>query len=630
MAISVDYKSTPLKYADLAAPFEQIKEVYDQTQEAYDKVDKTVSTLESQIREGDTRAMQQYKAYMARFDPAIESFSHGMNVVNMSALTGLRHDMYKEIQPIANAALRRATLEDEQRKALSANPELIYERRASDMSLDTFMDDPLADYGRTINGETVYNRAREAFDHISKAFGDAKINYEEAPNGALMAEVTKETGLNAEQLNNLYKAYESGNLSTSDLEQLVVAQTAQNLFNQTGVQNWGNPSAELQVRNKIISALEYTLGTRDVTVQNLGGGSGGGTRGGGGTSTTGAGRRNWNLYNYYTQMDPDNASETMTRLLEQNDNDPAKVMHLARDVHRYNELVKKSEKGELSPSEEKAMNFLAKNKKIKEQLDSLKKSTSPDPKNVTTSGAGYISPGTTNTAYWNKFIDDYEKVYRYGLRLGYTDEQMAKENLPDPAQEFSIDKDLTPDALRHVGFSYTIAQKSDKELLLERALGQANPTELVVKNSADGKDIDFYSKTIKKEDFTDKDANIAIGDIKVVRDKIYLEVSLDDETHLVDISNVNPSLFGTVRQISTLMPQVAQAIRDPDGKLPEGLKQYFNDLGITEDVWKAAPIASKKEYVERMINQLYDLIGAALVGGDSESYKYNTDSYLGV
>lgn len=623
MAISVDYKSTPLTYADLAAPFEQIKEVYDQTQEAYDKVDQTVSTLESQIREGDTRAMQQYKAYMARFDPAIESFSHGMNVVNMSALTGLRHDMYKEIQPIANAALRRATLEDEQRKALSTNPELIYERRASDMSLDTFMDDPLADYGRTINGEAVYNRARDAFDHISKAFGDAKINYQEAPNGALMAEVTKETGLNAEQLNNLYKAYESGNLSTSDLEQLVVAQTAQNLFNQTGVQNWGNPSAELQVRNKIISALEYTLGTRDVTVQNLGGGSGGGTRGGGGTSTTGAGRRNWNLYNYYTQMDPDNASETMTRLLKQNDNDPAKVMHLARDVHRYNELVKKSEKGELSPSEEKVLNSLKKNKTIKSQLD-LQKSTYQQSLMPSVMGGGHP------VNHWQHFVDDYEKVYRYGLRLGYTDEQMAKENLPDLNQEFSIDKDLTPDALRHVGFSYTIAKGDDRKNLLSRALGQTNPTELVVKNSTNGKDIDFYSKTIKKQDFTDKDANVAIGDIKVVRDKIYLEVSLDDETHLVDISNVNPSLFGTVRQISTLMPQVAQAIRDPDGKLPEGLKQYFNDLGITEDVWKAAPMESKKEYVERMINQLYDLIGAALVGGDSESYKYNTDSYLGV
>lgn len=637
MAISVDYKSTPLKYDDLAAPFKQIKEVYDETQEKYDEVDQTVSTLESQIREGDIRAMQQYKAYMARFDPAIESFSHGMNVVNMSALTGLRHDMYKEITPIATAAQRRINLEDEQRKALSTNPELIYERRASDMSLDTFMDDPLADYGRTINGKELYDRAKDAFDHISKAFGDTKINYQKAPNGALMAEVIKETGLNDDQLNNLLKDIESGDFLTSDLEDLeqrVVAQTAQNLFNQTGVQNWGNPSAELQVRNKIISALEYTLGTREVTVQNLGGGSGGSGEGGGGGGTDILDTeqdlaRTVNIYSaikpgaggLYTTDDQGNirATEAGSRM---------QAMH----YHDAMAILQKKRLGKDVSTEEVS--------KAKATIEQMRKDDAFNPN--TEEGKEIIETVKRNKLHFNVLKDnptdqDYIDYYYwhegnqiFGTGFLLTPEQKAYYEKISSQDDMDwtikgIADDLNnltgapSDSLRTKAFVYGI-NEADKKSILSRAL-ESNLSSLIQFKFEEGK-LKPVRQNINLKDYMNDDGDykgIAVESAYILPDgNSYLRVRLadKDEVYYIDLgaSNMAQSNFKDIKRIMSSLPALQKAINE--GVLSDDLQDYIKEVNPDQadyiiNNWGLIDQSIKYNLIKKLQNQMYKLMSEA-------------------
>lgn len=613
MAISVNYKSTPLTYADLAAPFEQIKEVYDQTQEAYDKVDQTVSTLESQIREGDTRAMQQYKAYMARFDPAIESFSHGMNVVNMSALTGLRHDMYKEIQPIANAALRRATLEDEQRKALSTNPELIYERRASDMSLDTFMDDPLADYGRTINGEAVYNRARDAFDHISKAFGDAKINYEEAPNGALMAEVTKETGLNAEQLNNLYKAYESGNLSTSDLAQLVVAQTAQNLFNQTGVQNWGNPSAELQVRNKIISALEYTLGTRDVTVQNLGGGSGGGSGGGKSKYDEDFSRTNWsgNPYSLYTQNSKE--IQNITIYDKESKKWDLEKMKRGRVAHALDVI-----NSDTSTKEEKNAQL----KYITKQNVSLDRNSNGRRQHV----GAYVQ-----YIYGKDDLRAYQEMLSLGIDPTKIDDEEYIKLLYKPERML-----VGTDALTNVGFRYKVKSTDAKEIVKQFFAENAHP-EYAVLAMDDAGELKMVYKKFDPDDYGEDYKDLDLGSVVIFNGGTYLKAKKkgEDEQMYIPLSaGFNDSAIATVNRISKMLPALnEEMVKIEQGQQPsKEIKEFLEQTDAGKQIlqrWDKITPADRIYEMNTLIEEMYKLVGRALQNNVSKNREYDGSSIYG-
>ena len=95
-----------------------------------------------------------------------------MNTRNSRALLGLKRRYTQDIKPIDDASKRRKELAEEQRKTELTNPTILWERRANDMSLDDFINNPNIDYGKSISGATLTAQVAAAASALAKEIRD--------------------------------------------------------------------------------------------------------------------------------------------------------------------------------------------------------------------------------------------------------------------------------------------------------------------------------------------------------------------------------------------------------------------------------------------------------------------------
>lgn len=147
MQLVIDSKFRPFSYDELIKPLVQYKE-------AYDKVEADYSNLAAQTEQWKDIANQtqspeayaMYSKYANDLNNIVDDFSKGMTLQNRSQLLAMKRRYASDIKPIENAANRRKELADEQRKIEAQDPTRLWQRRASDMSLDEFIHNPSADF----------------------------------------------------------------------------------------------------------------------------------------------------------------------------------------------------------------------------------------------------------------------------------------------------------------------------------------------------------------------------------------------------------------------------------------------------------------------------------------------------
>lgn len=163
----------PFTYDELVKPVIQYKN-------EYDKVEADYSTLAAQTeawkniadQEKSPQAYAMYQRYAQELDNVVTDFSKGMTMGNRSQLLNMKRRYASDIQPIATAYQKQQALAEEQRKAMAANPTMRYERYASNMSLDDFINDPAIDYGRSYSGALLTKQVSEAAANFKKQMTD--------------------------------------------------------------------------------------------------------------------------------------------------------------------------------------------------------------------------------------------------------------------------------------------------------------------------------------------------------------------------------------------------------------------------------------------------------------------------
>lgn len=169
-SLVINSKFRPLSYDEIVRPLQQQTDVQNAYEDALSALETEASVWENRInRETDKKAAEQYQKYANDLRARANALAtNGLNPGSRRAMLDMKRRYAAEITPIQEAYTRRAALADEQRKALTDNPTMLYERMANTMSLDDFLNNPQADYGKKYSGALLAQQSSQAAAAIAK------------------------------------------------------------------------------------------------------------------------------------------------------------------------------------------------------------------------------------------------------------------------------------------------------------------------------------------------------------------------------------------------------------------------------------------------------------------------------
>lgn len=163
----------PFTYDEMVKPLVQYKEAYDKLEQEYTNLAQQTELWKNVADQTNSpEAYKTYRRYANDLANITADFSRGMNLGNRRALLGMKGRYAQEIAPIATAAARRDALAAEQRKADLADPTMLWERRASDMSIDELIANPSMDYGKMFSGKQLTAQVYTAASALAKGAQD--------------------------------------------------------------------------------------------------------------------------------------------------------------------------------------------------------------------------------------------------------------------------------------------------------------------------------------------------------------------------------------------------------------------------------------------------------------------------
>lgn len=261
MNLVINSQFRPFTYDEMVKPLVQYKEAYDKVEQDYSDLATQTEMWKDIVNQTNSpEAYAMYKGYSDQLNSIVEDFSKGMTLKNRRALLGLKRRYASDIQPIADAHKRRTALAEEQRKAELANPTMLWERRAGDMSLDDFISNPNADYGRSTSGAALSAQVAAGAGSLAKEFRDNPEKMRKLVGGDYY-EYVKQRGFSSEAV--LAAIMDNPEASP------VLTQLIESTIDSAGLREWADPSTLKQAYNYARQGLWNAVGQDEAQlVQN--------------------------------------------------------------------------------------------------------------------------------------------------------------------------------------------------------------------------------------------------------------------------------------------------------------------------------------------------------------------------
>lgn len=260
MQLVIDSKFRPFSYDELIKPLVQYKETYDKVEADYSNLAAQTEQwkdIANQTQSPEAYAM--YSKYANDLNNIVDDFSKGMTLQNRSQLLAMKRRYASDIKPIENAANRRKELADEQRRIDAQDPTRLWQRRASDMSLDEFIHNPSADYGKGISGATLTAQVAAGASALAKEFRDNPEKMRKLVGGDYY-EYVKQRGFSSQAV----LAAITNNPDASPILTNLVEST----MDATGVKDWGSKSTIEQAYNYARQGLWNAVGQDEAQLVN--------------------------------------------------------------------------------------------------------------------------------------------------------------------------------------------------------------------------------------------------------------------------------------------------------------------------------------------------------------------------
>lgn len=260
MQLVIDSKFRPFSYDELIKPLVQYKETYDKVEADYSNLAAQTEQwkdIANQTQSPEAYAM--YSKYANDLNNIVDDFSKGMTLQNRSQLLAMKRRYASDIKPIENAANRRKELADEQRRIDAQDPTRLWQRRASDMSLDEFIHNPSADYGKGISGATLTAQVAAGASALAKEFRDNPEKMRKLVGGDYY-EYAKQRGFSSQ-------AVLAAIMNNPDASP-ILTNLVESTMDATGVKDWGSKSTIEQAYNYARQGLWNAVGQDEAQLVN--------------------------------------------------------------------------------------------------------------------------------------------------------------------------------------------------------------------------------------------------------------------------------------------------------------------------------------------------------------------------
>ena len=261
MYLKLDTKFNPFTYDEMVKPLLYYKQAYDEAEAAYSELSSSTDIWRNRVnRDESPQAYEHFQRYSGDLTSTVDDFSKGMTAKNRRALLGLKRRYASEIKPIEDAYTKRATLAEEQRKAELNNPTMLWQRRASEMSLDDFINNPTADYGKSMSGAALSAQVAAGAGALAKEFRDNPEKMRKLVGGDYY-EYVKQRGFSSEAV--LAAIMDNPDASP------VLTQLVESSIDSAGLREWADASTLKQAYNYAKQGLWNAVGQDEAQlVQN--------------------------------------------------------------------------------------------------------------------------------------------------------------------------------------------------------------------------------------------------------------------------------------------------------------------------------------------------------------------------
>ena len=252
MYLQLDTRFNPFTYDEMVKPLLYYKQAYDEAEAAYSALSSDTDVWKNKVnRDESPQAYEQFQRYSGDLTRSADDFSRGMTSKNRRALLGLKRRYASEIKPIEEAYNRRTTLAEEQRKAELNNPTMLWQRRASEMSLDDFINNPTAGYGKSTSGAALSAQVAAGAGALAKEFRDNPDKMRKLV-GDDYFEYVKQRGFSSKAI---LAAIDNNPDASPVLTNLV-----ESTINSSGIKDWGDANTLQQAYNYARQGLWQAIG----------------------------------------------------------------------------------------------------------------------------------------------------------------------------------------------------------------------------------------------------------------------------------------------------------------------------------------------------------------------------------
>ena len=170
----LDNEFRPYSFDELVKPYQMYGQAYKEQEAILGNLEGQAASLEAALsKENDPIAYATYTNYLNQVKQAANDIAtKGLNAESRRKARALSSEFNHDILPIQAAFNRRKELQDEQRKALLANPTLYYQRNLNtispESSLDRFVENPNYDYGDFFSGALLEKQVSDAASSLAK------------------------------------------------------------------------------------------------------------------------------------------------------------------------------------------------------------------------------------------------------------------------------------------------------------------------------------------------------------------------------------------------------------------------------------------------------------------------------
>lgn len=252
--VTIGSKFRPFSYEELVRPLQEATVAHQALETEYADLDTKAGVWENIANEQtDPKAYRMYKNYSDELRSQADLLAtEGLTQASRQNLMKMKGRYSQEITPIEQAYTRRRQLADEQRKALAENPTLMYQRDASTMSLDEFIDNPELDYGASYSGALLAKQAGDMASNLAKSMRSDPRKWSSILNGQYWQTMEK-SGYTPEEI---ILASQFNEEAPEELRNIM-----KQVYESSGIGSWADNSTKRRAIDYITSGLYNAIGT---------------------------------------------------------------------------------------------------------------------------------------------------------------------------------------------------------------------------------------------------------------------------------------------------------------------------------------------------------------------------------